>query len=418
MREELGDGKGTPGGAVRPWVRQTLIASQAALVLIVLAGAALLVRSAINLQAVPIGFDTTGVLNARVALPAAQYSEPAHAKSAFSTILERLSSAPGVEVAALDSQPPLLGGGGSNGLIPEGRAQDMASIINSRSHFVTSDYFRLLRIPLSAGRTFTAQDLRSAPLVMIINETLAREAFQGQDPIGKRISCCEGGPGKPSWKTVVGVVADVRSRGPAEPARPEFYLPMMQIPDVAWTWTGRTMNVMVRSTGNDPAMLTGAVRQAVKDLDATLPVYAIRTMDEGLRQTVAQARFNTTLMTLLGLTGLVLAALGIYSVVAWLVAQRTREIGLRMALGASATSVVRQVTVHGLKPVSLGLVVGLLIALVTGRLLQDQLFEVGARDPIALGTVVVLMLLVTLVAGIIPAARAARIDPSRALHEG
>jgi predicted permease len=403
---------------VRPWIRQTLIASQAALVLIVLAGAALLVRSASNLQAVPIGFDTSGVLNARVALPAAQYGAPTHARTTFATILERLASAPGVEAAALVSQPPLIGGGGSNGLIPEGRPLDMSGLIQSQSHFVTPTYFQLLRIPLKGGRMFTGADLRSAPLVMIINETLAREAFEGQDPVGKRISCCEGEPGKPSWKTVVGVVADVRARGPAAPPRPEFYLPMMQIPDVAWTWTGRTMNVMARSSSGDPAALTGAIRQAVNEVDPALPVFAIRTMDEGLRQTVAQARFNTMLMSLLGLTGLVLAGLGIYSVVAWLVAQRTREIGLRMALGASASSVVQQVTVHGLKPVTVGLAAGLLISLLTGRLLQDQLFQVDTRDPIALGAVVGLMVGVAVLAGIIPAARAARIDPSRALHEG
>jgi predicted permease len=301
-------------------------------------------------------------------------------------------------------------------LIPEGRPLDMSSIINSQSHFVTPDYFRALRIALKAGRAFTPKDVRAAPLVMVINETLAREAFEGQDPIGKRITCCEGGPDGPMWKTVVGVVADVRSRGPAQPPRPEFYLPIMQIPDVAWTWIGRTMNVMARSSGGDPSLLTGGLRQAVRDLDPTLPVYAIRTMDEGLRQTVAQATFNMMLMTVLGITGLVLAGLGIYSVIAWLVAQRTKEIGLRMALGASAGDVVRQVAVHGLKPVTFGLIVGLFAALLTGRLLQGQLFEVSARDPIALGAVVVLMLVVAVLAGVIPAARAARIDPSRVLH--
>ena len=418
LREELGDGKGSTSGGVRAWVRQTLIASQAALVLIVLAGAALLVRSAINLQAVPVGFDTSGVLSARLALPAAQYGDPVQARTAFMTILDRLAATPNVEVAALDSQPPLLSGGGSNGLIPEGRPIDMSSVIQSQSHFVTADYFRMLRIPLQAGRPFNAQDIRSAPLVMIVNETLARQAFDGEDPIGKRISCCEGGPNSPSWKIVVGVAADVRSRGPAQPVRPEFYLPVAQIPDVAWTWTGRTMNVMARGTSGDPSLLSGAIRQAVRELDPTLPVFAIRTMDEGLRLTIAQARFNTMLMSLLGATGLVLAAIGIYSVIAWLVAQRTREIGLRMALGASASEVVRQVTLHGLKPVSLGLVVGLVIALLAGRVLQDQLFQVGARDPIAMASVVVLMLAVAVVAGIIPAARAARIDPSQALHEG
>jgi predicted permease len=418
LRSELGDGKGSSATAVRPWVRQTLIAAQAALVMIVLAGAALLVRSAIKLQAVPIGFDTSGILSARLTLPAVQYGEPAQALNAFRTILERLQRAPGVEAAALDTQPPLVGGTGSNGLIPEGRTHDLTSAINSRSHFIMPSYFRTLRIPMRAGRTFTEQDIRSAPLVMIVNETLARTAFPGQDPIGKRMMCCEGTPDNPMWKTIVGVVADVRSRGPAEPARDEFYLPLTQVPDAAWGWISRTMIVMARSSGGDPAALTGAIRQAVRDVDPGLPLYAIRTMDDGLRQSLAQAQFNTTLMSLLGLTGLMLAALGIYSVIAWLVAQRTREIGVRMALGASARQVVRQVTLHALKPVTVGLAIGSIGALATGRLLESQLFEVGARDPLAIGSVVTLMLVVAVMAGAWPAMRASRIDPSQALHEG
>ena len=258
LREELGEGKGTPGGAVRPWVRQTLIASQAALVLIVLAGAALLVRSAINLQAVPIGFDTTGVLSARVALPAAQYAEPAHAKSDVRHDPRAPVERAGRRGAALDSQPPLLGGGGIERLDSRGpsrrtwRASSTATRISSRP-----TYFKVLRIPLKAGRDFTEQDLRSAPLVMIVNETLAREAFQGQDPIGKRISLLRGRPRQTiledgRWCRRRRAVA----RAGGSPPRPEFYLPVMQIPDVAWTWIGRTMNVMARSAGGDPAVLT------------------------------------------------------------------------------------------------------------------------------------------------------------------
>jgi len=419
LRSDLGDGKGTSANGVRPWVRQTLIAAQAALVMIVLAGAALLVRSAIKLQAVPIGFTTSGILSARLTLPAVQYGEPAQSLNAFRTILERLQGAPGVDDAALDSQPPLVGGGGgTNGLLPEGRDYNVASAINSRSHFVMGEYFRTLHIPLRAGREFTDRDIRTAPLVMMVNETFARTAFPGQDPIGKRIMCCEGTPDNPMWKTIVGVVADVRSRGPAEPPRAEFYLPLTQVPDAAWNWIGRTMIMIARGSSGDSAVLAGAMRQAVGDLDPTLPLYAVRSMDDGLRLTLAQAQFNTTLMSLLGLTGLILAALGIYSVIAWLVAQRTREIGVRMALGASATQVVRQVTLHALKPVSLGLVAGAVAALGTGRLLEGQLFEVGARDPIAIGTVVALMFVVALLAGAWPALRASRIDPSQALHEG
>jgi putative ABC transport system permease protein len=417
LRGDLGDGKGAGNASLRPWIRQTLIAAQAALVLVVLAGAALLVRSAINLQQTPIGFDPTGILSARVALPAAQYRGPEQVKATFRDLLDRVAAAGVIDTVALDSQPPLVGGGGSNGLIPEGRPDDISSVVQSRAHFVSPDYFKVLRIPVRAGRTFVEQDVRSAPLVMIINEALARDAFGNLDPVGKRISCCEGKPGAPSWKIVVGVVADVRARGPATPPVPEFYLPVAQIPDIAWSWVQNTMNVVARSKTGDTAPIAGVVRDAVRGIDPSLPVYRVTTLDEGLRLTMAQARFNTWLMTLLGITGLVLAALGVYSVIAWLVAQRTREIGVRMALGASSGAVVRDVTIHGLKPVAVGLALGLAGALATGKLLEGQLFQVGPRDPIALGSVVMLMLVVAIAAAIVPAWRASAIDPSRALHD-
>ena len=411
LTEDLGDGKGALTGSLKPWMRQLLIGAQAAMVMIVLAGAALLVRSAINLQQTPIGFDTRGVLTARIALPAAQYGEPARARAAYRQVLERVQASASVKFAALDSQAPLVGGGGSNGLFAEGKPD----LIQSTSHFITPGYFSVINNPLKAGRVFTDADIREAEFVMIVNETLARAAFGNENPIGKRISCCEGGPGKPHWKTVVGVVADIKTRGPAEPARPEFYLPLMQIPDVAWTWTGRSLVIVTR--GDDVAAMTTAIRGAVKTLDSTLPVFRIWTMEEGLRRIMAQARFNTLLMSLLGSTGLLLAALGIYSVIAWLVAQRTREIGVRMALGASKRDVVRMMSLHGLKPVVIGLMVGFIGAIGATRLLQNQLFEVGPRDPITLIATAALLLIVAAAAAALPAWRATAIDPSTALRE-
>ena len=411
LTEDLGDGKGALSGSLKPWMRQLLIGAQAALVMIVLAGAALLVRSAINLQQEPIGFDTRGVLTARIALPAAQYGEPARAREAYRQVLDRVQASPGIKFAALDSQAPLVGGGGSNGLFAEGKPD----LIQSRSHFVTPGYFSVINNPLKAGRTFVETDIREAEFVMIINETLARAAFGDEHPIGKRISCCEGGPGKPHWKTVVGVVADIKTRGPAEPAQPEFYLPLMQIPDVAWTWTGRSLNIVTR--GDDVASMTTAIRSSVKELDSTLPVFRIWTMEEGLRRIMAQARFNTLLMSTLGATGLILAALGIYSVIAWLVAQRTREIGVRMALGASKADVIRMMSMHGLQPVIAGLAVGFAGAIAATRLLQNQLFEIGPRDPLTLVATAAVLLIVAAGAAAIPAWRATTIDPATALRD-
>ena len=411
LTEDLGDGKGALSGSLKPWMRQLLIGAQAALVMIVLAGAALLVRSAINLQQEPIGFDTRGVLTARIALPVAQYGEPARAREAYRQVLDRVQASPGVKFAALDSQAPLVGGGGSNGLFAEGKPD----LIQSRSHFVTPGYFSVINNPLKAGRTFVETDIREAEFVMIINETLARAAFGDENPIGKRISCCEGGPGKPHWKTVVGLVADIKTRGPAEPAQPEFYLPLMQIPDVAWTWTGRSLNIVTR--GDDVASMTTAIRSSVKELDSTLPVFRIWTMEEGLRRIMAQARFNTLLMSTLGATGLILAALGIYSVIAWLVAQRTREIGVRMALGASKADVIRMMSLHGLQPVIAGLAVGFAGAIAATRLLQNQLFEIGPRDPLTLVATAAVLLIVAAGAAAIPAWRATTIDPATALRD-
>ncbi len=414
LTDDLGDGKGALSGTLKPWMRQLLIGAQAAIVMIVLSGAGLLVRSAINLQQEPLGFDTNGVLTARIALPAAQYGSPEASRVAYRQVLERVASSPGVRFAALDTQAPLVTRGGSNGLLPEGR-ENGGDRIQSDSHFVTPDYFKVLNITLKAGRTFTDTDIRQAPLVMMINETLARAAYGDADPIGKRMICCEGSADDPMWKTVVGVVGDVKGRGPAQAPRAEFYLPLMQVPDVAWTWFGRTLTILTR--GDDPASMTTAIRQSVRSLDSSLPVFAIRTMDEGLDRLMAQARFNTMLMTLLAATGLVLAALGIYSVIAWLVAQRTREIGVRMALGASTQDVIRMMSVHGLKPVIAGLAVGAAGALATTRLLQNQLFEVGPRDPLTLLATATVLLIVGGAAAALPAWRATAIDPSVALRD-
>ena len=411
LTEDLGDGKGALSGSLKPWMRQLLIGAQAALVMIVLSGAALLVRSAINMQQQPIGFDTRGVLTARIALPAAQYGSVDAARAAYRQVLETLQASPGVKFAALDSQAPLVGGGGSNGLFVEGKDD----LIQSASHFVSPGYFSVVNARLKAGRSFTDGETRHTPFVMIINDTLARTAFGDADPIGKRISCCEGGPGQPHWKTVIGVVNDIKSQGPAQPNRPEFYLPINQIPDAAWTWTGRSFVLLTR--GDDTAAMTTAIRNAVKSVDRTLPVYRIWTMEEGLRRIMAQARFNTLLMSLLASTGLILAALGIYSVIAWLVAQRTREIGVRIALGASKRDVIRMMSVHGLKPVVIGLIAGFAGAIAATRLLQNQLFQIGPRDPLTLIGTAVMLFIVAVAAAALPAWRATLIDPAAALRE-
>jgi len=221
-------------------------------------------------------------------------------------------------------------------------------------------------------------------------------------------------PGPDSLKTIVGVAGDIRSRGPAIAPRPEFYLPMAQVPDVAWSWT-RTMYLLVRTTG-DPAALVKPLNAATLRVDRDLPLFDVKTMEQRLSGSLAGARFNTLLLSLLGAIGLALAATGIYGVIAYFVSQRTQEIGVRMALGASRGSVVRLVLGQALRPVAVGAVVGVVAALAASRVLSSQLFGVSRTDPLTIAAVLATLIGVAMIASALPARRAAAVDPTRALQ--
>jgi putative ABC transport system permease protein len=251
---------------------------------------------------------------------------------------------------------------------------------------------------------------------MIISEALAARAFPGQDPIGKRIGCCEQTPdGQPVWKVVVGVAGDVHSYGPAIAPAPEFYLPVPQVPDDAWNWTERGMYIVARTDG-EPSALASPLRAMLARVDPELPLYDVRLMDQRLAGTLATARFNTLLLSLLGGIGLLLAASGIYGVIAYFVSQRTQEIGVRIALGASTGSVVRLILAQAMRPVAAGAVVGIVAALSASRVLASQLFNVSPTDPLTIGAVVAALVGVALIASAVPARRAATVNPTRALQ--
>ena len=273
-----------------------------------------------------------------------------------------------------------------------------------------------MRIPLVAGRAFTDADRRDAPLVMLLNETAARQLFPGEDALGKRVSCCEEGPaGAPVLKLVVGIVGDVHSRRLQDAPRPQFYLPMAQAPPVAWTWIQRSMTIVARGRAPDPAALTGALRDAVRRIDPTVPLYNVATMEQRLANTMAPARFNTILMFVLGVIGVLLAAIGIYGVISYVVAQRRREIAVRVALGATGHDVVRMVIAQGMRPVILGIAVGTLVALAASQVLAAYVFDITTRDPLTIAVVIAVLLIAALAAAAIPARRASRVDPARAL---
>jgi predicted permease len=420
VRGDLGaGGRGAVLGGSRDRLRRSLVAAEVALCLVLLAGAGLLIRSALKLQDVDPGFDASGVLSARVTLAPDAYPGHERAARAFEQMVEGLAQAPGVASVAASSLVPMGGGGGgSNGLVPEGRPMDLKSAIDALRYAVTPRYFRTMRVPLRRGRYFDADDRRGAPRVMIVSETLARTAWPGQDPIGKRVSCCEGSPEDPVWKTVVGVVADVRTRGPAIEPYPEFYLPLDQLPEPAWSWMQRSMTLVARVEGVGPESLTAALRQAVRNVDPTVPVFNVATMSTRLHDATAQARFNTLLLSALGAVGLALAAVGLYGVIAYFVAQRTREIGVRMALGATRRDVLRLILRQAMVTVAVGIVVGVPAAVLAGRAMGTMLFEVASADPPTLACVVTVLVAVALVASSLPARRAVRVEPTEALAEG
>ncbi len=399
----------------RDRLRNALVVGEVALALVLLTGAGLLIRSAIALNSVDPGFDPRGVVAGRVSLPAIGYETPEQVTRAFERIEERLAGVPGAAAGALVSAAPLEDGN-SNGLVPEGRPLDISSAINSLMRLATPGYFATMKIQVVRGRTFGADDKRGAPLVMVINQTLAHEAFPGQDPIGKRIACCESGPdGSPNWKEVIGVVRDVHALGLDASPMPEFYLPMVQAPAAAWTWTDRTMTVAVRGQG-DAISLMPALRRAVAEVDPALPLYNLGTMQGRVMDSLAQSRFSTMLLTVFGAIALILAAIGVYGVISYGVAQRTQEIGIRMALGARHADVLAMVVRHGAALAGIGLAVGLAGALALSQLMSSLLFQVSPTDPPTFASGTMVLTAVAVLAAALPARRAARTDPMVALR--
>jgi putative ABC transport system permease protein len=402
-----GEGRGIGAGRSRERLRSALVTIEVTLALMLLVGSGLLVRSAVVLERTPEGFDMAGLSAASVSLPPTTYRDPTVVRHAFEQIAQQVT---------LVSRRPLAGAGSENGLVPEGRPLRPESAIQSSMRIISADYFATMRIPIRRGRTFTAVDVRGANRVAIVSQRFADVAWPGQDPIGRRFVCCEGSQTDPLWKTVVGVAGDVRSNGPARPIVPEFYLPIDQTPDAAWNWIGQSMTMIVR--GPSPSAAASVMRAAVRGLDATLPVSNIETTDQAFRTRLAPARFNALLLGALAGIGLMLSAAGIFGVIAYFVALRTHEIGVRRALGATSNDVLWLMTRQGLEPVLLGLILGTVASLLSARLLSSALYGVTAWDPLTFGVVGLILGGVALAAILLPARRVTRIQPTRALQFG
>jgi predicted permease len=410
-------GRGSAGTRGRDWLRSALISAEVALSVLLLVGAGLLIRSALEMQRISPGFEPRGVITARLSLPAAEYADSTRVVATFERLVEEVSHIPGVRSAGAATMIPVSPGGNGNGLLAEGKPIDLESAINAELSIVTPGYFQAMGIPIRRGRGFEAGDRRGSQKVMIVNEALAEALFPGQNPLGKKVGCCEAGPDgqAPDYKVVVGVAANLRSRGLATEVRNEFWLPAAQAPPEAWDWIQRTMYIAARTSG-DPEALVPALRRTVAEIDPDIPLYSESTMEKRMAQSAATAHFNTLLLTLLGVIGLILSAVGIYGVIAYFVTQRTPEIGVRMALGATPRHVVRLVLRQAAIPVTAGLLLGLAASLAATRVLTAYLVGVHPTDPLTLATVVAVLAAAALLASFLPARRAAGVDPTQALQ--
>ena len=407
---------GISGGS-RDRVRSLLVVGEVALALILMAGAGLLIRSASLVSHVDPGFDTSNVIVGRVGLPDPGYHDTAVARQTFERMIAAAAALPGVESVAVVSRAPLAGGGSSNGLLAEGKALDPANLVNSELQIISPSYLSTARVPLKAGRDFTPQDTRDGTLVTIVNETLARTMWPGENPIGKRFACCEAGAkGRmdPVWHEIVGVVADVRAWGLDRQVQPEFYIPIAQMPPSAWDWIGRTMDLVVRTHGS--VVPVRELQSAVASVTPAVPIYRLSSMQQKISSTLERSHFDTFLLAIFAATALLLSSVGIYGVLSYMVAQRTRDIGIRMALGASRGQIVWDVLGFGVRLAGIGLAIGLAGALSATRLLSSLLYGVLPTDAITFVAASLILLVVALIAGYLPARRATRVDPIVALR--
>jgi len=401
--KEGGRRGGEGPGACR--LRDLLVVSQVALALLLLAGAGLLVRSFLKLQQVDPGFHTRNLLVVDLSLPPSKYAEPAQQTSFYRQLVERVSALPGVQSAGAVSGLPLGGVTSRCTFQIEGRpALGMDETPWANDRVVTPGYFRTMGIPLLQGRGFSEADQAQTTPVVIIDQMMARRFFGDDNPLGQRLQC--GAP----WSTIVGVVGNVKNDGlNREILHGGLYHVHAQAPE-------ERMTIVVRAARGDPLDLRSAVQEAVRALDPDLPLSGVCSMDDVVRRSFWAQRFFSQLLGVFSVLGLLLALVGIYGVLTYLVAQRTHEIGVRMALGARRTDVIRSVVRRGMAPVGVGLVLGLVAALGVTRVLAGQLYGVAPNDLVTLSGASLSLAVASLLACYLPARRAARVDPMVALR--
>lgn len=401
-------GRGASAGIGRV-VRRALVVVQVALALTLLTGAGLMAQSFLRLQQVALGFDGNRVVTMQVTLAGQAYQTPASAVDYFTRLVTRVRAEPGVEDASLISGLFLSTTPNSTNFNIEGRPVfTPAESVEVPVDTAAPGYFATMRVPLLRGREFTDGDTAESTRVVVINDTMARMFWPGEDPIGRRITYGVPDGDNTQWRTIVGVVADTRRTGYEAPVRPETYLPLAQSPS-------RGMMLVAR-TAADPLTALPAIRRAVRELDPSQPIYRVATVEELTRELTAERRLNTLLFVLFAIVAALLAAAGVYGVIAYSVEQRTRELGVRMALGARPPEVFGLVLREGMTMAAVGVAGGLALALAATRVMRTLLYETSATDPWTFGAMAGLGLAVAALACIVPAWRAMKVDPLTALR--
>jgi putative ABC transport system permease protein len=403
LSDALKDGARSRGG-LRRRLRASLVVSEIALASLLLVGAGLSLRSFQTVLRTDAGISTHGLLTTLITLPQARYQGDERHAATFQRIEERFKAIPGVKSVGATIALPLTSQDGRRSLEIEGVPSTAEAPTRAHPRGVTVDYFRTMSMQLVSGRTLAVTDRRDAPLVAVVNETMARRYWPGTSPIGRRVRLFDSG-----WREIVGVVRDVRHWGLERPVNPEMYCPMVQLPFPFMTF--------VFATDGDPASLTPAVRNALHEIDPDLPLSNVRTMDEVLAISMASRSAAMSVLATFGVVALILAAAGIYGVMSHLVSLRTGEIGVRMTMGARRAEIMRLILGEGLLQAIVGLAIGLAAAVLLMRSFQALLYEVSPADPVTLSAVAGVVIATALLACVVPARRAMNVDPVTALRQ-
>jgi predicted permease len=402
-------GRNATGSARQRRLRNVLVIGEVSLACVLLIGAGLMLRSFLNQLQQNSGFQSQHVLTASISLPEAEYKTDVASTQFYSRLSTGLAAMPGVESEGIGSDLPWTGYDDNAGFAIEGKHPAPHENFHGRYHAASENYFRALGIPLVQGRFFSQGDSKDAPAVWIINQAMAKRYWPNEDAVGKRITFADN-PNSKDWVTIVGVVGDVKDKPNSPGAEPAFWWPLPQ----AWRVFDQ-MSIVVRANG-DPELLVNAVRKEVERLDPTLPLADVRTMDQIADAGVATPRFAFLLVGLFAALAIVLAAIGTYGVIAYSVSQRIPEFGLRLALGAPPSGLLRLVLAQGAQLAVSGAVLGIVVALTLARVLRSMIYNVSPADPLTFTAVGLMVIGIALLACYLPARRATKANPMVALR--